>query len=217
MSEIKPIRVLCVDDHELLRKGIRFSLLAIDDIELVAEARTGQEAINLCGQLQPDVVLMDMLLGGDMDGINTTRHIRERYPSIQVLALSSFYEHEWVNGAMKAGAVGYQIKGGSVEDLASAIRAAYMGQTTLAGEAAKVLFDTPRHTFSLGSDLTEREREVLVHLVEGLSNPQIAERLHLSVAAVKYHVSSILSKLGAENRTMAAKLAYEHNLVAKDG
>ena len=121
-----------------------------------------------------------------------------------------------VSGAMRAGAVGYQIKGGSVEELANAIRAAHKGQTTLASEAASVLFKTPSTAFTLGSDLTDREQEVLAQLAEGLSNPQIAGRMHLSVAAVKYHVSSILSKLGAENRTIAAKLAYEHKLVTKD-
>jgi len=210
------IRVLCVDDHELLRKGIRFSMLAIEDIELIAEAHTGKEAISICEEYQPDVVIMDMILGGDMDGITTTRILHERFPNIQILALSSFYDHELVNGAMQAGAVGYQIKGGSIEELANAIRAAHNGQTTLAGEAARVLFVKPKRSYIPGSDLTERELEVLTYLVEGLSNPQIAEHMHLSIAAVKYHVSSILTKLGVENRTMAVKLAYEHNLVHKE-
>lgn len=216
MSEKKIIRVLAVDDHELMRKGIRFSLLAYDDIELIAEARSGREAVDLCTELKPDLVLMDMMLNGEMDGIATIQAIKERSPETPVLALSSFFERDLVDGAMQAGAVGYQVKDGSVDELANAIRAASTGQTTLASEAARVLFETPSKKQTLGFDLTEQEQNVLDLMVEGLSNPQIAECMYLSVAAVKYHVSGILSKLGADNRTMAAKIALENDLVSKD-
>lgn len=216
MNKTQPIRVMTVDDHELLRKGIRFSLLAVDDIELVAEARSGQEALSLCEQTQPDVVLMDMLLGGGMDGVTAISQIRKCYPKVQVLALSSFHERDLVNGAMQAGAIGYLVKGGSGDQLTNAIRAAHSGQTTLASEAAKALFETPTQASTTQRDeLTERESQVLVFLVEGLSNPQIAERMHLSVAAIKYHVSNIISKLGATNRTEASILAIQQNLVTK--
>ena len=216
MSETNTIRVLTVDDHQLLRRGIRFSLMSVDDIELVAEAHNGEEALHLCDEAQPDVVLMDMHLAGDMDGVAATRAIRSHHPQVQVLALSSFHDRDLVQSTMQAGAIGYLVKGVSVEELANAIRAAHAGRPTLAVEAVEVLVEpaapTPPH---LGHDLTEREREVLALLAEGLSNAQIGARLHLSVAAVKYHVSGILSKLEAANRTEAAVLAREHDLVPK--
>ena len=215
MAKPETIRVITVDDHELLRRGIRFSLLSVDDIELVGDACSGEDALLVCEELQPDVVLMDMRLTGDMDGVAATRAIREHYPHMQVLALSSFYEKDLVRGVMQAGAIGYLVKGVSGAELAEAIRAAYAGRPTLASEAVEVLVQPAERAPSLGNDLTQREQEVLVLLVEGLSNSQIAERLFISVAAVKYHVSNILSKLGAANRTEAAALALENDLVPK--
>jgi len=215
MGKRENIRVLSVDDHELMRRGIRFSLLSVEDIDLVAEAQSGEEALSLCDEVRPDVVLMDMYLTGSMDGIATTRSIRERCPQVQVLALSSFFEKGLVQGAMQAGAIGYLVKGVSGAELADAIRAAYAGRPTLTSEAVEVLIDPTRPQSRLGNDLTERELEVLALLVEGLSNAEIADRLYLSVAAIKYHVSNILSKLGASNRTEAVVLAMEHNLVPK--
>ena len=215
MGKRENIRVLSVDDHELMRRGIRFSLLSVEDIELVAEAQSGEEALSLCDEVRPDVVLMDMYLTGSMDGIATTHAIRERCPQVQVLALSSFFEKGLVQGAMQAGAIGYLVKGVSGAELADAIRAAYAGRPTLTSEAVEVLIEPTRPQSRLGNDLTERELEVLALLVEGLSNAQIADRMYLSVAAVKYHVSNILSKLGASNRTEAVVLAMEYNLVPK--
>ncbi len=215
MGKRENIRVLSVDDHELMRRGIRFSLLSVEDIELVAEAQSGEEALSLCDEVGPDVVLMDMYLTGSMDGIATTRAIRERCPQVQVLALSSFFEKGLVQGAMQAGAIGYLVKGVSGAELAEAIRAAYAGRPTLTSEAVEVLIEPTRPQSRLGNDLTKRELEVLAVLVEGLSNAEIADRMYLSVAAVKYHVSNILSKLGAANRTEAVVLAMEHNLVPK--
>ncbi len=215
MGKRENIRVLSVDDHELMRRGIRFSLLSVEDIELVAEAHSGEEALRLCDEVGPDVVLMDMYLTGSMDGIATTRAIRERCPQVQVLALSSFFEKGLVQGAMQAGAIGYLVKGVSGAELADAIRAAYAGRPTLTSEAVEVLIEPTRPQSRLGNDLTERELEVLALLVEGLSNAEIADRMYLSVAAIKYHVSNILSKLGASNRTEAATMALEFNLVIK--
>ena len=215
MGKRENIRVMSVDDHELMRRGIRFSLLSVEDIELVAEAHSGEEALRLCDEVGPDVVLMDMYLTGSMDGIATTRAIREHCPQVQVLALSSFFEKGLVQGAMQAGAIGYLVKGVSGAELAEAIRAAYAGRPTLTSEAVKVLIEPTRPKSRLGNDLTERELEVLALLVEGLSNAKIADRMYLSVAAIKYHVSNILSKLGASNRTEAVVLAMEHNLVPK--
>jgi NarL family two-component system response regulator LiaR len=215
MSDSKCIRVMTVDDHQLLRRGIRFSLLSVDDIEVVAEAQSGEEAMRLCEEARPDVVLMDMRLVGGMDGVAATQAIRSHCPQVQVLALSSFHDRDLVQGAMQAGAIGYLVKGTSAEELAEAIRAAHAGRPTLATEAIEVLVQPAVPAPALGHDLTVRELEVLALLVEGLSNAKIAARLYVSVAAVKYHVSGILSKLGAANRTEAAALAREHKLLAE--
>ena len=214
MGEPDKIRVMTVDDHEILRGGIRFLLLAFDDIEVVGEAQSGEEALDLCGQVQPDVVLMDMMMPG-MDGVESTTALRKRYPQVQVLVLTSFHSGDLVQGVMQAGAVGYLLKGASMDELAGAIRAAYAGRPTLAPEAVRALVRAGQPTVKIGDDLTDREREVLALLVQGHSNAEIAERLVVSVAAAKYHVGSILSKLGASNRTEAAALAFQHNLVPK--
>ena len=215
MTESRAIRILTVDDHELVRKGIRFTLLSIEDIELIGEARNAEEALEVCAEEQPDVVIMDMRMEGDMDGISATRAIRERYPNIQVVALSSFFDRDLVQGALQAGAIGYLVKGSSRQELVEAIRAANSGRSTLANEAMQALIQQEEKSSSLGADLTAGELAVLALLVEGMSNPQIAEKQNYSVAAVKYHVSNILSKLGAANRTEAVALAIEHNLVAR--
>jgi NarL family two-component system response regulator LiaR len=209
------IRVMTVDDHQLLRRGIRFSLLAVDDIKLVAEAHNGGEAIRLCCDVQPDVLLMDMRMPGEIDGVAAIGVIRSRCPQVQVLALSSFNERDLVQGAMQAGAIGYLVKGAPAEEMAEAIRAAHAGRPTLAAEAVEALVQPEEAAPRLGYDLTVREREVLALKVEGRSNAEIATSMHLSIAAVKYHVSNILSKLGATNRTEAAALAREHNLLTK--
>ena len=214
MGESDPIRVMTVDDHEIIRGGIRFLLLAFDDIELVGEAHSGEEALQQCDQLQPDVVLMDMMMNG-MNGAETTRALCEAHPDVQVLALTSFHSGDMVHGAMEAGAVGYLLKGVPMDELADAIRAAYAGRPTLAPEAVQALVKSAGSPHRLGDDLSDREREVLELLVTGLTNPEIAQLLVVSTAAVKYHVGSILSKLGAANRTEAVAVALQHDLVPK--
>jgi NarL family two-component system response regulator LiaR len=189
-------------------------LLTFDDIDLLAEAHSGEEALRLCEQARPDVVLMDMMMSG-MDGIESTKAIRERYPDVQVLALNSFYDRELVQRAMQAGAIGYVLEGISRERLGQAARSAHGRQPTLSAEAVEALVRAPQSPQGLGHDLSQRERDVLELLAEGLSNAEIAERLLFSVAAVKYHVSSILSKLGATNRTEAVALALQHDLLSK--
>jgi NarL family two-component system response regulator LiaR len=181
-------------------------------LELVGEAGGGEEAVRLCEQLRPDVVLMDLVMPG-MDGAVATRAIRERCPQIQVIALTSFKEKELVQGALEAGAIGYLLKNVAANELAGAIRAAHAGRPTLAPEAAQALIQAAREPPSPGYDLTPREREVLALMVEGLSNPEIAERLVLSASTVKFHVSNILSKLGVTSRTEAVALAVQHHLV----
>ena len=214
MGKADRIRVMTVDDHEILRGGIRFLLLAFDDLELVAEAHSGEEAMSLIDQMRPDVVLMDIMMPG-MDGVETTQALKEQYPDIQVLALTSFHDPNLVQGVMQAGAVGYLLKGASMDELAEAIRAAHTGRPTLAPEAVQALVQSTSSPQKIGDDLSDRERQVLALLVQGLSNAEIAEHLVVSTAAAKYHVSSILSKLGAANRTEATALALQHDLVPK--
>ena len=212
MTEQRSIRVLLVDDHAVVRSGLGAFLLAFDDLELVGEAGSGEEAVRRCEQLEPDVVLMDLVMPG-MDGATATRAIRERCPQVQVIALTSFKEEELVQGALKAGAIGYLLKNISADELATAIRAAHAGRPTLAPEATQALIHSARRPPGPGFDLTEREREVLVLMVKGLNNPEIAERLVVSRSTVKFHVSNILSKLGATSRTEAVSLALQHDLV----
>jgi NarL family two-component system response regulator LiaR len=203
---------MSVDDHEIFRSGIRYLLRTFDDIELLAEAHSGDEALCLCQETQPDVVLMDMMMSG-MDGIESTKAIRERFPEVQVLALTSFYDAEMVRRAMQAGAIGYLLKDVSRDRLGEAIRAAYASQPTLSAEAVEALVRPSESPKGLGQDLSQREREVLELLAEGLSNAEIAERLFVSIAAVKYHVSNVLSKLGATNRTEAVAVAMQQDIL----
>jgi NarL family two-component system response regulator LiaR len=202
---------MIVDDHTVVRGGLRFFLLAFGDIELVAEASNGQEALDLCDQHRPDVILMDMFMPG-MSGAEATRAIRARYPQIQVIALTSFSEGDLVQQALQAGAIGYLIKDTPVDELAAAIRSAHAGRSTLAPAAAQALVEaTARQPDPLDA-LTDRQKEVLALVVKGLSNVEIAQRLVISQATVRYHVSTILSKLGAANRAEAAALAVKHKL-----
>jgi NarL family two-component system response regulator LiaR len=212
MNEQTPIRILLVDDHDMVRRGLAVFLLAYDDFELVGEAANGVEALDKCAELQPDVVLMDLMMP-EMDGIEATQVIRQRHPATQVIALTSFNEEKLVEAALQAGAIGYLFKNVSVDELAAAIRAARVGRPTLAPEATEILINSTTRPQPPGQDLTEREREVLKLLVEGLNNPEIATRLCVSRSTVKTHVSHILAKLGVTSRLEAVTTALEHNLV----
>lgn len=215
MGEVKPIRVMIVDDHALVRSGLGAFLLIYDDLEFVAEAENGEEAIELCERVQPDVIMMDLVMPG-MDGATAAGIIRERWPLVRIIALTSFQDREWVEKALKAGVVGYLLKNVSADKLAEAIRAAHAGRATLAPEATQALVQATRAAQEgppPGHDLTPREREVLALLVEGQTNSAIAEQLYISPATAAAHVSSILSKLGVSNRSEAVALAFRHNLV----
>ena len=212
MSTDRAIRVMLVDDHAVVRSGLAAFLLASDDLELVGEAGSGEEAIALCGQVRPDVVLMDLVMPG-MDGASATQAICGRYPDVQVVALTSFKEDKLVQAVLEAGAIGYLLKNITADELAEAIRKAHAGRATLAPEAAQVLIRATREPLRLGHDLTPREIEVLALMVEGMSNNGIAERLVVSRSTAKFHVSSILSKLNAVSRTEAVALAIKGNLL----
>jgi len=203
---------MIVDDHALVRSGLEAFLLVQKDLKLVAQAKNGQQAIALCAEAQPDVVLMDLLMPG-MSGIETITQLKRQFPWVQCIALTSYKDEELVQGALQAGAIGYLLKDVSSEELANAIRSAYAGRPALAPEAIQALIQINTKGPAPGADLTDRERQVLVLMAEGLNNPEIAGRLVISRGTVKFHVSSILSKLGAASRTEAVSLALQHHLV----
>jgi len=211
MKDTNIIRIMLVDDHPVVRSGLGAFLSALPDVELVGEAENGDEAVVRCGLLKPDVVLMDLMMHGT-DGVTATRRIREKYPSVRVIALTSFQEDALVQNALEAGAMGYLMKNTSARELAAAIRSAYQGKMTLAPEAAAALVHAHTHAREM-DELTEREREVLKLMVDGLNNSQIAERLVVSLSTVKFHIGNILMKLRVENRVAAVTTAIQNRLV----
>jgi NarL family two-component system response regulator LiaR len=204
---------MIVDDHTMVRRGLATILKVFDDLQLAGEAQNGAEAITLCGEVSPDVILMDMVMP-EMDGAAATRVIREKYPQVQVIALTSFKEGKLIKNALEAGAIAYLLKDVSADDLARAIRAAHAGRATLSPEAAQALIETANQPPMPGLDLTEREREVLTLMTEGLNNTQIAGRLTVSPSTIKSHVSNVLSKLGVASRTEAVTLALRNHIVS---
>jgi NarL family two-component system response regulator LiaR len=207
-----PIKVLLVDDHAVVRSGLGAVLMTNDDMILVGEASNGQEAVTFCEKNQPDVILMDLMMPV-MDGVAATTVIRQRWPQINVIALTSFKEKEMVEGALKAGAMSYLLKNVSASELVTAIRGAVSGQARLSPEAAQVLIQDIKAPPAPVYDLTDREMEILNLMVEGLPNTGIADRLVVSQSTVKFHVSNVLSKLGVTSRTEAVALALKQKLV----
>jgi NarL family two-component system response regulator LiaR len=204
---------MLVDDHNVVRSGLATFLKAYADLELVAEARNGLEAVELCRQKKPGVILMDLMMP-KMDGIAATRAIMAGCPEMKIIAMTSFEDEQLVQGVLAAGAISYLLKNVTSDELAKAIRDAVSGRSTLSPEAASALVHATRPTHQPTYDLTEREKEVLNLVVQGYSNQQIAETLVISLATVKAHISSILSKLGVSSRAEAIAFAIKHKLVA---
>jgi DNA-binding NarL/FixJ family response regulator len=206
------IRVLVVDDHTVVRSGLRLFLMAFPDLEMVGEANNGEEAVRFCASFHPDVVLMDLMMPV-MNGVEATRAIRRTVPQTQVIALTSFPDEQLVKDALEAGAIGYMLKNAQANELAEAIRAARSGKSTLAPEAATALVQ------QMGSgaphqNLTEREWAVYRLVLAGKKNAEIAEELVVEVSTVKYHVSQVLSKLGVNSRSEAIAYGIQHHLVS---
>jgi two-component system, NarL family, response regulator LiaR len=210
MDSQTPIRIVIVDDHAMLRQGLAVFLMSYPDLKLVGEAANGKEAVALCADKEPDVVLMDLMMP-IMDGIAATRLIRQDFPEIQVIALTSFGEEKLIKDVLMAGAISYLFKKISADDLAKAIRAAHHGTATFASEVTDILVRSIRHPHPIYEDLTPRESEVLSLMVKGMGNPEISELLVISRATTKNHVSSVLAKLGVATRIEAIVMVLEHN------
>jgi DNA-binding NarL/FixJ family response regulator len=220
MSPATPIRVLLVDDHAMVRRGLRDFLELHDDIEIVGEAADGAAAIEGATALRPDVVVMDLMMPG-VDGVEATARIRNELPEIEVIALTSFVEEARVLAAIEAGASGFLLKDAEADDLAAAIRSAAAGEVHLdpavAGIVARHLRAGSGNSSQGGPDdglssLTARERDVLARVAEGLSNRAIAEALGITERTARTHVSNVLAKLGLASRTQAALFAVQHGL-----
>jgi len=212
MSKV-PIRILTVDDHKVVRKGLEVFLDVFDDFLLIGEATNAKEAISMCEEIEPDVILMDLVMP-DMSGTEAIQAIHEAYPDIRIIALTSFVDEDLIRNALNAGATSYIMKNTDINELANTIRLAFAGQSTLAPEAKRILIEpnTDKKT-SNAHHLTKREMEILELIVSGASNRQISEKLQISLSTVKFHVSAVLSKLHVSSRTEAATYAVQNKLV----
>lgn len=207
------ISVLLADDHNIFSAGLRALMDDYDDLEVVGEARDGAEAIARVAELRPDVVLMDIAMPG-MNGIDATREIRERFPETRVLVLTQHEERWYVMALLRAGASGYILKRALAPDLVEAVRTVARGQVFLHSDASRAVLDEIREPVE---PLTPREAEILHHIVDGKTSPQIAEVLDLSVKTVEWHRGNLMSKLGAHNAAELVRLALQRGLVCESG
>jgi two-component system, NarL family, response regulator LiaR len=213
------ISVLLVDDHAMVRSGVKAFLVTQPDLSVVGEAGSGEEAIRLAGQLIPDVILMDLIMP-DMDGVETTRRVKQVSPRSQVVVLTSYHEDEHIFPALRAGALSYILKDVSAEELASVVRKAAVGEAILhprvAARVIKELQGKREDALNPFTELSERELEVLKLIADGMSNAEMAAKLVLSEKTIKGHVSNILSKLHLVDRTQAAVYAWREGVVRKE-
>ena len=207
-----PIRVILIDDHSKIHLAIAKLLAEVDDVDLVAQGSSGQEAIELCKQYQADVILMDVIMP-NLSGIEATRTILKQFPKVKILALSGFIDKESIQAMLEAGAVGYVLKTSNTDELVNTIRTAYGGNTVFSKQVMHTLFSQPTVNPRKAYGFTRREVDVLSYMVEGLTNSEIAEMMTVSVSTVKFHVSNILQKLTVRTRTEAVSRAMEENLV----
>lgn len=208
MTEIK---VMIVDDHDMVRKGLKAYLATEQGIEVIGEASGGDEAVALDNQLNPEVILMDLIMENG-NGIEATRKIIAAHPARKIIILTSYYDDQQVFPAIEAGAISYLLKTASAEEIIQAIRKAHGGQTMLDGKVARKLVSGMHREPKPVDQLTARERDVLQKIAEGKSNAEIAGELFIGIKTVKTHVSSIFSKLGVTDRTQAAVYAYQNHL-----
>jgi NarL family two-component system response regulator LiaR len=207
-----PIRILVVDDHIRVHESITLAIKAFDDLEIVGHGSNGHEAIQLCGELFPDIIIMDVIMPG-MNGLEATKIIHETHPGIRILALSSFQDIEAARGMMEAGASGYLLKNSSIDDLAQTIRTVFAGKSVMSPEITAALLQPAAALPTKNYGLTPREKEILALMVAGLNNGEIAERLTISLATAKFHVSGVLTKLNVSSRVEAVALALSQRLV----
>lgn len=207
------IRILIVDDHEMVRIGVAAYLATQADMEIVAEAKNGKEAIEKALDLRPDIILMDLVMK-EMDGIEATKRIIAEWPEAKIIIVTSFIDDEKVYPALEAGAMSYLLKTAKASEIAEAIRATYNGQSILEPEVTgKLMTKVRSNDAPLHEHLTEREREVLLLMARGKTNQEIADELFLSIKTVKVHVSNILAKLDVQDRTQAVIYAFQNGLV----
>jgi NarL family two-component system response regulator LiaR len=205
------IKVLVVDDHPVVRDGLMLMLSVSPGMACIGQAENGEQAVRQCTELKPDIVLMDLMMPG-MDGVTATRIIHQKYPGIQVVALTTFDDKELVQKALRAGAISYLLKNSSMEAITDTINDAFIGKTKISSEAIQSLIeleDGDRQE----TQLTNREQEILTLMAQGLKNATIAEKLYISEATARFHVSNILRKLGASNRAQAVRIAIERGLI----
>ncbi|OOL81179.1 DNA-binding response regulator [Dolosigranulum pigrum] len=208
------IKLLLVDDHQMVRLGLSSYFSIQDDMEVIGEAEDGQEGVNQALSLRPDVILMDLVMDG-MDGIEATKEILAQWPEAKIIIVTSFIDDEKVFPAMEAGASGYMLKTSSASEIADAIRSAYEGDTVFEEEVTQKIIERDHmpQEYLLHDDLTNRETEILQLIAQGLSNQEIADECFITLKTVKTHVSNILSKLDVSDRTQATIYAFKHNLV----
>jgi len=214
-----PVSILIVDDHEVVRNGVRAYLDTLPEFDVIGEAASGEEALRLVSEHVPDVVLMDLIMPG-MDGVETTRRVKAISPRTQVVVLTSYHEDIHIFPALKAGAISYILKDMKMDKLVDALQRAVQGEVTLHPRVAERVLQNIRGEDTddpqLFTDLTERELDVLKLIASGMSNHQIAEELVISENTVKGHVSNILSKLHLADRTQAAVYAWQKGIVQRD-